>query len=80
MIVKIKEIEIATKTIPLIFVPIQMIKIGAKAVFGKAFNTTKKGSIIFATILNSNKIIAITIPNIVPIIKPKITSYDDTHV
>ena len=58
LIAYINEIEIATKTIPLIFVPIQMIKIGAKAVLGKAFNTTKNGSNIFAKILNSNKIIA----------------------
>ena len=39
----------ATKTIPLIPVPAHIINIGARAVFGKAFNTTKNGSNILAT-------------------------------
>ena len=41
IIVTIKLKEIDTTTIPLILVPAQIINIGAKAVFGKAFNTIK---------------------------------------
>ena len=47
IIVTIKLKEIDTTTIPLILVPAQIINIGAKAVFGKAFNTIKYGSSIF---------------------------------
>ena len=72
--VKTKEIDIATTTIPLIPVPAQIIIIGARAVLGNAFNTTKKGSRILASDLLSHKIIAIINPSIVPINKPRTVS------
>ena len=74
MIVKTSDIETATAVIPLIPVPAQMIKIGAKAVFGNAFRITKKGSLILDNKGNHQIIIAIIIPHTVPIINPRIVS------
>ena len=70
----IREIETATTTIPFIPVPAQIINMGASAVLGKAFKTTKKGSNIFARVLLHHKIIAINMPKLVPITSPKIVS------
>ena len=68
------EMETATTVIPLIPVPAQIIKIGANAVFGSAFNTTKNGSKILAINSFHHNIIAIISPSAVPITKPKIVS------
>ena len=53
--------EILIVTIPLIFVPAQIIKIGAKAVLGKAFKTTRYGSSIFSKVGNKYNNVAIWI-------------------
>ena len=62
IIVNTNDIETATAVIPFMPVPIQIIMIGARAVLGKAFNTTKNGSIILAIILFHQRIIAISKP------------------
>ena len=60
----------AVTTIPSTPAPTQTIIIGARAVLGRAFNTTKKGSRTFATVSDHHRIMAIIIPATLPIIKP----------
>ena len=80
MTVIINDKETATTTIPFIPVPAQIIRIGAKAVFGKAFNTTKNGSHILVNVLENHNIIANNIPKKVPIIKPNKVSYNEIPI
>ena len=72
--------DIATVVIPFIPVPAQIIRIGASAVFGRAFPTTRKGSIIFASILFHHNTIAINIPTNVPINNPNSVSKTDMPI
>ena len=71
------EVIIEMTTIPFIPVPTQTIKMGARAVFGKAFSTTRNGSKILASFSDHHKQIAINNPEQVPIIKPTIVSYNE---
>ena len=80
IIVNTNDIETATAVIPFMPVPIQIIMIGARAVLGKAFNTTKNGSIILAIILFHQRIIAISKPARVPITNPNIVSSNDMPI
>ena len=80
IIVTIKLKEIDTTTIPLILVPAQIINIGAKAVFGKAFNTIKQGSSIFDNNGNKYKSVAIINPINVPSINPNIVSITEIRI
>ena len=57
-----------------------MIIIGASAVFGKAFKTTKNGSRTFDKNLFHHNTIAIIIPNNVPINSPKIVSSSEIPI
>ena len=77
IIVIITDNDIATTTIPLMPVPAQIIRIGARAVLGKAFKTTKKGSIIFVNVFENHNIIPNNIPINVPIKSPNIVSNKD---
>ena len=69
IIVIINDKEIATTTIPLIPVPAQTINIGANAVLGNAFKTTKNGSNILTAFSDKYNNIAINMPENVPINK-----------
>ena len=68
------EIATAVTTIPFTPAPTHTIIIGARAVLGRAFNTTKNGSKIFANVSDHHKIMAINIPSTVPMIKPTTVS------
>ena len=71
------EIKIAVTTIPFIFAPTQTITIGAKAVFGSAFYTTKNGSNTLESRGDAQSNIATITPPTVPIINPSTVSYTD---
>ena len=54
--------------------------IGAKAVLGKAFNTTRKGSNILANDFDNQRMMAIINPKSVPINNPKEVSSKDIPI
>ena len=61
----------AVTTIPSMPAPTHTIIIGASAVLGSAFNTTKNGSSILAKVSDYQSIMATIIPKVVPIINPR---------
>ena len=60
----------AVTIIPSTPAPTHTIIMGARAVLGRAFNTTKKGSSIFARVFDHQRIIATSIPKVLPINNP----------
>ena len=64
------DMAMAVTIIPSTPAPTQTIIMGARAVFGRAFNTTKKGSKILARVSDHHNIIAIIIPKVLQINKP----------
>ena len=69
------EMDTATAIIPLIPAPNHTITIGANAVLGSAFNTTKNGSSTFDSIGYHQSKIAMPMPHKVPIQKPANVSH-----
>ena len=55
-------------------IPIQIIRIGPSAIFGRLFNTTTYGSSIRNRVSLHQRIIAINVPKMVAIAKPIIAS------
>ena len=67
----------AMAIIPFALIPTQTIKIGASAVLGRAFRTTRTGSRTLASLSDHHKQIAINSPPSVPITNPTSVSYSE---
>ena len=75
--VTVIEVITAITTIPFTLAPTQTIRIGARAVLGRAFKTTRNGSRTFANLSDHQRQMAINSPPSVPIINPTSVSYNE---